>query len=271
MNRQINRIFLDLDGVLADWLSPAVRAHGRDPDEVLAAWPASTYDLAKVLGVSTNALWKPIHAQGAAFWEQLEPYPWVHDMVRGCQEFAPTTILTSPSLDPMAAAGKVAWMQRVLGRDFRDFLIGPDKPSCARPGAVLIDDRDSGCEDFIAAGGNAVVFPQPWNSLRSIAMATGPRTISAEGPWGFVLHELDAIDKTLAADALELGRAQVSDALGGVPDFDGFAESCEGRAQFLRGLHAHPHDRHAAEQEARELDVLAATGRSHGQRNGYTR
>jgi len=201
MNRQINRIFLDLDGVLADWLSPAVRAHGRDPDEVLAAWPASTYDLAEVLGVSTNALWKPIHAQGAAFWEQLEPYPWVHDMVRGCQEFAPTTILTSPSLDPMAAAGKVAWMQRVLGRDFRDFLIGPDKPSCARPGAVLIDDRDSGCEAFIAAGGHAVVFPQPWNSLRSLALATGPRTISADGPWGFVLHELHAIDKTLSESA----------------------------------------------------------------------
>ncbi len=131
----IDRIFLDLDGVLADWGRAAINAHGLCPDEVFASWPTGTFELAEVLGISTNAMWKPIHAQGEAFWANLEPYPWALELVRACQEVAPTTILTSPSLHPAAAAGKITWLQRVLGRDFSDFLIGPDKPSCARLGA----------------------------------------------------------------------------------------------------------------------------------------
>lgn len=189
----IERIFLDLDGVLADWASAAIIAHNRNPDRVLEAWPAGTYDIAEVLGISANAMWAPIHAAGAEFWANLDPYPWVHDMVQGCRSVAPTTILTSPSLDPSAAAGKVAWMQRMFGRSFRDYLIGPDKPSCARRGAVLIDDRDAGCEAFVEAGGHAVVFPQPWNTAHAVASARGPRTISTEGPWGYVLHRLKSV------------------------------------------------------------------------------
>lgn len=202
MTKTITRIFLDLDGVLADWCSAAILAHGRDPTDVILSWPSETYDLAQVLGISANAMWAPIHERGAQFWAELAPYPWVHDILRGCQSVAPTTILSSPSLDPQAAAGKIAWLQRMFGRGFRDFLIGPDKPSCARRGAVLIDDRDEGCEGFVAAGGHAVVFPQPWNTRRALALATGPRTISSEGPWGLILHDLSRISSELAREEL---------------------------------------------------------------------
>jgi hypothetical protein len=171
---RITRIFLDLDGVLADWASAAIRLHDHDPISILAAWPVGTYDLADVLGISGNEMWRPINAAGAGFWANLQPLPWCGDLMSLCQRTAPTTILTSPSKDPAAAAGKTRWLQSVFGSSFRDYLIGPAKVACAYPGAVLIDDADKNCETFVASsqgvrtGGRAIVFPQPWNSKHGL-------------------------------------------------------------------------------------------------------
>jgi FMN phosphatase YigB (HAD superfamily) len=159
----VNRIFLDLDGVLADWASAAIRAHGHDPVAIYAGWQPGTYDLADVLGISGNAMWGPVNDAGADFWANLQPYPWCRPLMDLCTSLAPTTILTSPSKDPAAASGKTRWLQAQFGSDFRSYLIGPDKVSCARRGAVLIDDADKNCDGFRAAGGSAIVFPQKWN------------------------------------------------------------------------------------------------------------
>lgn len=171
----ITQIFLDLDGVLADRVSACVRLFDLDPIDVSDAWPLGSYDAAAAVGVSENEMWRRIHARGAAWWADLEPYPWCMALYNVCAAVAPTTILTSPparptailaapSLDPSAAAGKTQWLQRHFGGSFRDYLIGPAKASCAHPGAVLIDDADKNCEAFTGRGGASIVFPQRWNS-----------------------------------------------------------------------------------------------------------
>lgn len=163
----LERIFLDLDGVLADWATPAIRACGGDPATVFSSWPVGTYDLAEALGISTSAMWRAVDMQGAKMWATLEPYPWCGDLFGICEDLAPTTILTSPSTDPSAASGKTRWLQSVFGTGFRRYLIGPDKAACARPGAILIDDSDANCEKFRASGGDAIVFPQIWNTAHT--------------------------------------------------------------------------------------------------------
>lgn len=185
----INRIFLDLDGVLADWASDAIRAHGRDPHDVFGGWEPGVYDLADALGVSSTEMWKPVNEAGADFWANLRPYPWCHALMDMCVSIAPTTILTSPSKDPSAASGKTRWLQAQFGNDFRSYLIGPDKVSCARPGAVLIDDADKNCEVFLSAGGNAVVFPQVWNS----AHAAFRGQLVEAGPLAYIRERLTEI------------------------------------------------------------------------------
>jgi hypothetical protein len=155
---------LDLDGVLADWVDSVAPLFGTTKERLVDRWPRDVYDIAEVLGVSTSELWRVVHREGADFWADLKPLPWYAELIELCQSLAPTTILTSPSLDPSSASGKAEWLQRHLGDNFRDYLIGPDKPACAHPGALLIDDRDHGCEGFVAAGGHAIVFPQVWNS-----------------------------------------------------------------------------------------------------------
>ena len=75
-----------------------------------------------MLGESGNVMWRAIDAAGADFWHDVEPFPWCHDLFAACRSVAPTYLLTSPSLHPSSLAGKLAWMQRQFGRDFRDYL-----------------------------------------------------------------------------------------------------------------------------------------------------
>jgi hypothetical protein len=190
---KITRIFLDLDGVLADWASAAILLHDHDPAAIIGSWPPGVYELAEVLGISGNEMWRPINSAGAAFWANLAQLPWCIDLMTACTGIAPTTILTSPSKDPSAAAGKTQWMQSVFGSSFRDYLVGPAKAACAYPGAVLVDDRDENCRSFVATpqgvrtGGAAIVFPQPWNSAHVVM----PWTDRA-GPVSYVQAKLHA-------------------------------------------------------------------------------
>lgn len=171
-------IYLDMDGVLADFISSALSVHGRDPEEVLRSWPPGKYDVVQVLGMSEQKFWREIDAHGGPmsvstpgqpFWKDLKPYPWRDAIWDLCGRYAPTCILTSPSKNSGSVAGKVRWLQDWMGYDFRDYILAPRKWRVSRPGAVLIDDQDRNCQKWEKAGGTAIVFPRPWNSRHELA------------------------------------------------------------------------------------------------------
>lgn len=170
----IRHILVDLDGVLCDFVGGAIEVHGRTQyrDKIFKNWPYANYDLAGVLDITENELWKKIDLC-MAFWEGLRPYPWMRPFLDALDDIAPWTIATSPSRSSRSAGGKVAWLQRHFGTAFRDYVIGPKFVNddfapymklMARPDVVLIDDCDVNCEAFEKAGGTAILFPQPWNS-----------------------------------------------------------------------------------------------------------
>ncbi len=167
---EIKHIFLDMDGVISDFVTASLTLHG---------WNGSTEDLppgdrdmARVVGVTRSHFWSLIDAQGADFWATLPPFPWFADLVGLVREFAPMTILTSPSLSPSCLEGKVRWLYthfpKVNGRCFSDFLIGNQKYLLAAPGRVLLDDTESHVNAFREAGGNAILFPQRWNRNHAV-------------------------------------------------------------------------------------------------------
>jgi hypothetical protein len=158
----ITQICLDMDGVLCDFLGPVSRLLGCE--EKLADWPRGMYGFDQALGRSNRAIWTAIDKAGYQFWADLPPYDWCRDLYQHCRELAPTVILTSPSMHVSSLKGKMCWLQRHFGREFREYLIGPPKHACARPGAVLIDDSDLNCDRFVEAGGYAIRFPRLWNS-----------------------------------------------------------------------------------------------------------
>ncbi len=79
----------------------------------------------------------------------------------------PGPIGPSPALSSISSAGKHAWLRSwdtSWQNGWGQWLIGPAKWALARPGAILIDDRDANCQKIEHHEGQAIVFPQPWNS-----------------------------------------------------------------------------------------------------------
>jgi hypothetical protein len=64
-----------------------------------------------------------------------------------------------------AGSGKMAWLSRFAPQVYKDrkFFLGTDKHLLAAHGRVLVDDDAEKCAAFVAAGGQAALFPQPWN------------------------------------------------------------------------------------------------------------
>ena len=145
----ISQICLDVDGVLADWPGAVIALFEQDPDEVYDNWSVGQ-DIIQPMGISLNQLWRRVDAAGPAFWANLEPYPWAVDLYEFCKQTAPTVIATSPSQHPSSLVGKLAFLENLFGRPFRDYLMGPNKYFLARDGAVLIDDNDDNCIKFVA-------------------------------------------------------------------------------------------------------------------------
>lgn len=168
----IDHVFLDMDGVLADFFHAALARHGRA--DLAARWPQGVRDMAETMGLSWEAFWTPLVADGPSFWADLPALPWLEDLLGAVERHAPWTVLTRPHPEPACVAGKVAWMNRHLaardgGTHFERFVLTRSKRLLAARGRVLIDDSEAMVASFRAAGGDAVLFPQPWNAAHDTA------------------------------------------------------------------------------------------------------
>lgn len=166
----ITKIFLDMDGVLCDFVGGVCRLFEVDQHALEQAW-GDAYDICVPLGVTPDELWSRIDAAGPTFWSNLEPYPWAKDLWFQCNIVGRTTILTSPSWHPSSLEGKLQWLNSHLAdgqNPFRRYLFGPEKEMCAAPRHLLIDDRPEMCQRFRDAGGEAFLFPRPWNGAWSM-------------------------------------------------------------------------------------------------------
>lgn len=157
---KIERIFLDVDGVLADFAGAAVRACGF-PDLVPSHW-----HFYEDMGLTAEGMWERIHAD-PLFWENLPEYEWYEELVDMCLSIAPVTIVTHPADHPDSWAGKYLWLkERAWAHD--DIVMTSQKHLLAGPGRLLIDDSDSNTDKWHDAGGVAWLFPRRWNQLRHI-------------------------------------------------------------------------------------------------------
>lgn len=162
----MKRIFLDMDGVLANFTQSAGRVFGKGPEEL--DWSLGHDEAHQIVGVSgPGEFWAAIDKEGPEFWANMDPFPWRDELWDLCESFAPVTIATSPSRKPASSMGKVQWLQKWKGEKFRDYILIPKmKHLLARPLTVLIDDHDKHIEGWSNAGGIGITFPQPWNYRR---------------------------------------------------------------------------------------------------------
>lgn len=158
--------FVDMDGVLVDFLRGALSAHNRL--DALDNYPRGQWLVERHLGMTAEEFWGPL--QGFEFWDNLPAYHTFWTFVDVINETfgGNWAIASTPCDDPFSAAGKLSWLSRYLpkcnGRSFRRFFLCEHKYRLAKPGTVLIDDNETNCRDFVAAGGRSVLIPRPWNT-----------------------------------------------------------------------------------------------------------
>jgi len=163
----IDRILLDLDGCLVDFLGGACKLHNKtyeghphDPDNQVAQ---TAWNIEPIFQMSAPALWEPM---GRDFWLNLEPLPWCHEIISILnKKFGEDNIclLTSPIRTAGCIDGKMDWIRKHIPQFRRQFLVGPAKQFAASPRHCLVDDHTKNIESFKDAGGHAFLFPAPYN------------------------------------------------------------------------------------------------------------
>ena len=155
--------FIDLDGVLTDFVKQMCRVHGEE-DPYKEYSYLGQYDLAKIWQMSDTEFWHP--ANKVEFWEEMPLTREAEDIVSTViQKFGleNTAILTAPSKNPNSVVGKLNWVEENFPELRESTIVAQCKDFLAREN-VLVDDRDSNIEDFRNAGGRGILLPRAWNS-----------------------------------------------------------------------------------------------------------
>lgn len=157
MDSVMPRIFLDLDGVLADFDKGA----------------------GIILETDNIYKWEFIHG-GDRFWEVLNSFPnffgslpLMPDAMElwwAVRERKPTILTALPRQDAASVdAQKRAWVAKYLGSDVEVITCKTkDKPKFCRTGDILIDDRSVNREAWNAAGGTYILHTSAQASVHRL-------------------------------------------------------------------------------------------------------
>ena len=167
---RIRRCFLDLDGVLVDFLRGALEACGAaDMD-----YPKGQYWIEEVLGVTRADMWSRFgdlerffadlkwHRDGPEIWRLAQVY---YGGDGGLW------LLSTPHDGGEGTFGKMQWVERNLGAAWtRRLILAWDKTACAAPSSLLVDDCPGNVDSWRACGGRAVLVPRIYNPAEGDAV-----------------------------------------------------------------------------------------------------
>lgn len=156
-------VFLDMDGVCCGF----VEAVGDlfDIKDIMNKITPGKWDFYEDLGITKKELWDTIREAGESFWFSMEELP-SHDILYdNLRKLAKVYYVTTPELTVAASwSGKLRWIRKRRGGDFKNIIMCKDKSLLAGPNRVLIDDKPDNVKWFSYFGGYGIMFPQRCNS-----------------------------------------------------------------------------------------------------------
>jgi 5'(3')-deoxyribonucleotidase len=158
------KVYLDQDGPIANFVKGAFDLFDKEVPDV---WPQNEWNIENIIGVSKKDFWKKIDNAGYSFWANLEKPSYFNDLIKLVNDIDPKFhIITSPARNPDSVKGKMIWLQNSFSWNFRRFIFisSESKHHFAGPDRILIDDKPSNIEEWIAAGGTGILFPAVWNT-----------------------------------------------------------------------------------------------------------
>lgn len=154
------RCFLDIDGVVSFWEKAACKSCQIDIEDKEIRNKLKSGTRLETLVGGERKLWDIIDKEGIEWWENIEKLPWADDLVNLVKkEINDFCFLSSPSNNPLCAAGKIKWLRKHYGDKFKDFLIGRNKHLCASDISLLIDDSLEKTKKFRKYGGHVFDWP----------------------------------------------------------------------------------------------------------------
>lgn len=136
-NSKIKRIYFDMDGVLVDFVKKA----------------------STITAKSKSAFWEEVSKIGIDFWLTMDEISGIKELVKKLTEKGiEVNVLTKlPTADTgNAAEGKIRWLNSHFYNIFTDIIFTKkQKGLYAKEDSLLIDDKESNCNDWACSGTNA--------------------------------------------------------------------------------------------------------------------
>jgi hypothetical protein len=153
---------VDMDGVLADFVTGSFRLHGRSVNMKDVRW--GFMEKMGFSGIDDPKFWAPM---GREFWAGLTPTEEGDELLKGIEAIFGAhnvCLLSSPVDTDGCRDGKIDWVRKHLPQYEKRTFLGSAKHLFAAPSKVLVDDYDGNLDKWRLYGGNAVQVPRPWNS-----------------------------------------------------------------------------------------------------------
>lgn len=166
----MKRVLLDMDGIVADFVSGAFNLWGERLNINLWAQAKGddSWDMLKFFDGSVNEFWAPMNY---SFWRNLPKHDDADEIVEIAERYVgrdKLCFLTSPCRTIGCMDGKVDWAAEhypgipvLLSRSVRGG--DPPKKFVASPDSILIDDHSKNIDQWTEFGGAGFLYPRAWN------------------------------------------------------------------------------------------------------------
>ena len=157
---KITTVFIDLDGVLVDWVNGMREYVGYPPSayDCFRKDPSTlSHENMNVIFGGKEFLDKTMRERPPEFWYNLQKFPWADLLINSIKAEFNTAFLTKPGKNPHAASGKLQWQLDLYPTI--PIVQTADKYLCASPNKVLIDDDSYQLSRFEKWGGLAIKWP----------------------------------------------------------------------------------------------------------------
>ena len=151
--KQKYKLYVDLDGVLADFVKGFKDITGEDPD---------TFKKTR----SEKELWAAINSN-KTFFADLDMMSDAQELWNALKKFNPT-ILTTTSRLPRSVEQKKQWVKEHLGKDVNVITVPGTKEEYAAANAILIDDMDKNLIPWKEEGGIGIKHTSAKKTLKSL-------------------------------------------------------------------------------------------------------
>lgn len=174
MPRLLERIFIDLDGVLNQFAAYVLKMFGAnvDPSDFEYSWWDARWG-SELYHAACDLIEEPFANGETSFWKSIPEEVWsdcppsqeLHWLPAYCESLVGkdnVAILTTPSSNPNSLSGKLKWVEKFIPSMKRRLLIGKPKHLCVHGASLLIDDRNE--VTATCTKGHTLLVPQPWNT-----------------------------------------------------------------------------------------------------------